>query len=630
MDGFLLLADSGVYINMESTEITSSSGRASHENLPLLLQLISSETTSVFDNCDYDIENPSQAIAKETSKSPLELTSPLRISDEAAAIQSMSKTVHPPLQPSSPAILGNPLHSHVISISMPSSPAKFQMEQAKKVSFQPQKVGEDPEGPIAQNSLNTSFNFARKKSRKQAKSFSQPIPTGNSYAEAMASGDIPNAPDNRSGGGKDKNYAYFKTRSGKLEHQLSRFRGKPQERDSEAINPGEHEIESLPAGRYFDALQGPELEILRDSEELVLPTDKQWPFLLRFPISCFGMCLGVGSQAILWKTLAQTPSMEFLHVPDIINLVLWCVGLLTQITVFVVYTLKCIFYFEAVRREYDHPVRVNFFFAPWIACMFLAIGVPPHVTTTLHPAIWCVFMTPILCLELKIYGQWMSGGSRRLSKVANPSNYLAIVGNFVGALLGATTGWKEGAIFFFAVGLAHYLVLFVTLYQRLPTNEALPKELHPVFFLFIAAPSVASVAWEKIQGEFGYVSRIAYFISLFLYTSLVVRLNFFRGFRFSIAWWAYTFPMTGAAVATIKYSNEVRHPITQSLAVALSFIASLTVFSLLLTTILHAFVWGTLFPNDISIAITHKKRKTKKNKKFAGGKKDTILSKLSL
>lgn len=88
--------------------------------------------------------------------------------------------------------------------------------------------------------------------------------------------------------------------------------------------------------------------------------------------------------------------------------------------------------------------------------------------------------------------------------------------------------------------------------------------------------------------------------------------------------------MTGAAVATIKYSNKIRHPITQSLAVTLSIISSLTVFSLLLTTILHAFVWGTLFPNDISIAITHKKHKSKKNKKSAEGKKDTLLSELSL
>lgn len=253
----------------------------------------------------------------------------------------------------------------------------------------------------------------------------------------------------------------------------------------------------------------------------MLPEDKLWPFLLRFPISSFGICLGVSSQAILWKTLAISPSTKFLHVSRYANFALWCTALALMATVSSAYALKVVFYFEAVRREYYHPVRVNFFFAPWIACLFLSIGVPPAVAGTLHHGLWYVLMAPILCLELKIYGQWMSGGERRLSKVANPSNHLAIVGNFVGALLGASMGLKEGPIFFFAVGLAHYVVLFVTLYQRLPTNVTLPKELHPVFFLFVAAPSVACVAWATIRGDFDYVSRIAFFTAMFLYVSLV-------------------------------------------------------------------------------------------------------------
>eukprot|EP00268_Persea_americana_P057803 TRINITY_DN6943_c0_g1_i9.p1 TRINITY_DN6943_c0_g1~~TRINITY_DN6943_c0_g1_i9.p1 ORF type:complete len:181 (-),score=15.04 TRINITY_DN6943_c0_g1_i9:574-1116(-) len=174
--------------------------------------------------------------------------------------------------------------------------------------------------------------------------------------------------------------------------------------------------------------------------------------------------------------------MGFLHITPTINVVLWCISVAVTAIVILIYSLKLFFYFEAVRREYYHPIRVNFFFAPWIALLFLALGVPPLLAENLHVALWYVLMAPILCLELKIYGQWMSGGQRRLLKVANPSNYLSIVGNFVGALLGSSMGLKEGPIFFFAVGLAHYIVLFVTLYQRLPTNETLPRELHPVFF----------------------------------------------------------------------------------------------------------------------------------------------------
>lgn len=115
--------------------------------------------------------------------------------------------------------------------------------------------------------------------------------------------------------------------------------------------------------------------------------------------------------------------------------------------------------------------------------------------------------------------------------VANPSSHLSIVGNFVGAILGAKVGWKEPAKFLWAVGFAHYLVLFVTLYQRLPTSEALPKELHPVYCMFIATPAAASIAWDAIYGEFDGLSRTCYFIALFLYISLVVRPNFFTGFR---------------------------------------------------------------------------------------------------
>ena len=253
----------------------------------------------------------------------------------------------------------------------------------------------------------------------------------------------------------------------------------------------------------------------------MLPDDKPWPFLLRYPVSSFGICLGVSSQAIMWKTLATATSTKFLHINLVINLILWWISVALVAIVSSIYLLKVILYFEAVRREYYHPIRVNFFFAPWISLLFLALGMPPSVALNLPVAQWYVLMTPIFCLELKIYGQWMSGGQRRLSKVANPSNHLSIVGNFVGALLGASMGLKEGPIFFFAVGLAHYIVLFVTLYQRLPTNATLPKELHPVFFLFVAAPSVASMAWATIQGSFDYGSRIAYFIALFLYFSLV-------------------------------------------------------------------------------------------------------------
>jgi len=88
-----------------------------------------------------------------------------------------------------------------------------------------------------------------------------------------------------------------------------------------------------------------------------------------------------------------------------------------------------------------------------------------------------------------------------------------------------------------------------------------------------------------------------------------VRVNLFRGFSFSLAWWAYTFPMTSAAIASIRYASEVKNAFTQCMCIGLTAAATLTVTALFLTTLLHAVVHRDLFPNDISIAITERRRK---------------------
>lgn len=70
--------------------------------------------------------------------------------------------------------------------------------------------------------------------------------------------------------------------------------------------------------------------------------------------------------------------------------------------------------------------------------------------------------------------------------------------------------------------------------------------------------------------------------------------------------------MTTASLATIKYAEAVPGVITKGMALALSLMSSAMVFILFVSTLLHAFVWRTLFPNDLAIAIT-------KNKVGGGG-----------
>ncbi|KAF5740817.1 S-type anion channel SLAH1-like [Tripterygium wilfordii] len=255
--------------------------------------------------------------------------------------------------------------------------------------------------------------------------------------------------------------------------------------------------------------------------------------LTRFHAGYFRISISLGGQALLWKTLIGQPStsgnnqkntishvLGMLH-PTTALLVLWSLALSTLVLLSLLYILKCFLHFKMVKAEFLHHVGVNYLFAPWISCLLLLQSAPfgPPKTRS-YILLWWAFAVPVLALDVKIYGQWFTKGKRLLSTVANPTSQLSVIGNLVGAQAAANIGWKESAICLFSLGMVHYLVLFVTLYQRLDGGDRLPVMLRPVFFLFFAVPSVASLAWESIAGAFDAVSKMLFFLSLFLFTSL--------------------------------------------------------------------------------------------------------------
>ncbi len=70
--------------------------------------------------------------------------------------------------------------------------------------------------------------------------------------------------------------------------------------------------------------------------------------------------------------------------------------------------------------------------------------------------------------------------------------------------------------------------------------------------------------------------------------------------------------MTVVSIAAILYCHEANGWITKGLAVGLTFVSSATVFAVFVLTLLHAFMWRSLFPNDLAIAITAERPKFKR------------------
>ena len=254
--------------------------------------------------------------------------------------------------------------------------------------------------------------------------------------------------------------------------------------------------------------------------------------LARLHAGYFRISLSLGGQALLWKILSEDydqnrkqghESIPLSNVPEFGALLLWSLAVSVLVSLSFLYVLRCIFHLHLVKAEFLHHVGVNYLFAPWTSWLLLLQSSPIFIAPKTVPylILWWAFSVPIIVLDVKVYGQWFTTEKRFLSMVANPTSQISVLGNLVGARAAARMGWKESAVCLFSLGMSHYLVLFVTLYQRLSGGDRLPAMLRPVFFLFFAVPSMASLAWSSICGSYDTGSKMLFFLSLFLFASLV-------------------------------------------------------------------------------------------------------------
>ncbi|KAK6265009.1 hypothetical protein SCA6_020443 [Theobroma cacao] len=353
----------------------------------------------------------------------------------------------------------------------------------------------------------------------------------------------------------------------------------------------------------------PPIQVIIEASIITTPEESRGPsinnfaepspssILTRLHAGYFRISLSFGGQALLWKILTEPNGVPqdawhvFRKLPSTVCLLLWCLAVLTQISLSSVYVLRCFFHFHLVKAEFSHHIGVNYLYAPWISWLILLQSAPIVFPNSIYYLVLCwIFITPLAMLDIKIYGQWFTTEKRFLSIMANPTSQISVIGNLVAARAAARMGWKESAVCMWSLGMVHYLVLFVTLYQRLSGGNCFPLILRPTFFLFFAAPSMASLAWNSITGAFDTTSKMLFFLSLFLFMSLACRPSLFKKSmrKFNVAWWAYSFPLTFLALAAAEYAQVVKGHVAAVLMLLLSVLSLLVFLGLMLLTAANA------------------------------------------
>jgi tellurite resistance protein len=267
--------------------------------------------------------------------------------------------------------------------------------------------------------------------------------------------------------------------------------------------------------------------------------------LAHYPIPLFATVMGTSGLAIAWKKAGHV-----LGLPAEIGLALqwWALALFGMIALG--YLAKIALHWEAVKKEFAHPIRLNFF--PAISISLLLLGTAFADTTRYSAAgIWMVGAALHLCFTLIVMSSWIHH-TRYDIKHANPAWFIPVVGNVIVPVAGVAFAPIGISWFFFSIGLVFWIVLLTIVMYRLFFHEPLPERLTPTLFILIAPPAVAFIAWLKLNGgTIDAFAQILYNVALFLTLLLAANaLRFFR-LRFFLSTWAYSFPLAAITIATL-------------------------------------------------------------------------------
>lgn len=320
------------------------------------------------------------------------------------------------------------------------------------------------------------------------------------------------------------------------------------------------------------------------------------PRLQFFPISFFAAVLGLTGM-----TIAFQRAERLLGMPFAISNVLLAASLAVFLAIATFYALKAARYPDAVKREFAHPIKINFF--PTISISLLLFSIAfMRLNSDVSRAFWIAGIVIHLLFTIAILSAWMHRPTFQIQHI-NPAWFIPMVGNIVVPIAGVEHAPVEISWFFFSIGLIFWLALFILFLNRIIFHNPLPERLTPTLFIMIAPPAIGFISYlrlmeREVSGfELDGFARILYYFALFIFIVLLTQYRQFVKIPFYLSWWAYSFPMAAITIATVLMASKTNMLFFQGLAYLL-LIALAALIALLLFRTIAAIVQRKICVED--------------------------------
>lgn len=270
--------------------------------------------------------------------------------------------------------------------------------------------------------------------------------------------------------------------------------------------------------------------------------------LKNFPISFLAVCLG-----LIGFTLAWQKAEQILKLPFILSKGLLYFSIAVICVIFIIYAAKIIKFPQEVRKEFNHPIKLNFY--PIIAKLFLISSI---IYLSLNLAVsrylWWVGVTIQFVFTIIIMSVWIRHNKFEIHHI-NPSWFIPVVGCIIIPIAGVQHFSAELSWFFFSIGLFWWLILTTIVINRVIFHHPIADKLIPTFFILFAPPIIGFIALTKLVGltSFG---NLLYYFGAFMFILILFQFNMFRKIKFYLSWWAYSFPMDALAIGTFLMYHE--------------------------------------------------------------------------
>ena len=306
-----------------------------------------------------------------------------------------------------------------------------------------------------------------------------------------------------------------------------------------------------------------------------IPSDR----LQFFPIMMFAIIMGLSGLTLVYKRMS-----EMLFFPSIVVTVMTIITTVLFFTILYFYILKLIKHKNEVKKEFSHPIRINFFAASSISTLILSMIYRNDIDLAAQ-----IFFFVGACLHIFFtfytIKYWINNNLEM--QHSNPAWFIPIVGNLIVPIAGK--GFIDDSVlyFYFSIGIFFWIILFSIILNRIIFHNQFAPKFMPTLFILIAPPAIGFISYIKLTGHLDFFAQILFNLGLFFTILVFVMYKNFINIKFFISWWAFTFPMAAITLATVLMYDLTHKNFYGILSYVLMTITTIIIILVARQTIIH-------------------------------------------